>query len=318
MTGSYTVREARPDDESAIQAMTADTWPDRETDDYLSRVYTEWIEPDDRPKRTLVVDHDGDAVAIAQAVCLSDHEAWGQGLRVHPDHRGEGLSTRLTQQLFEWARDAGARVVRGMVFSWNVAGLGQARASGYRPVCGIRWIHPRPTTDSTARDRLAGADQPWIPNPGTVTVTHDPDLAWSGYHGTDAGAAMAGLAISPHESWALQELTRDLLHTAARDRTVIAATTPAGVAGMSHRVRTFERERDDGATDTVAEYGIAAWADLAAGAAVLDAISRDAADLGADRIRVLVPERGRYLADAAYLGCELGDHPDYVMAADLV
>ncbi|UWG48793.1 Acetyltransferase (GNAT) family [Halanaeroarchaeum sp. HSR-CO] len=42
--------------------------------------------------------------------------------------------------------------------------------------------------------------------------------------------------------------------------------------------------------DTWAEYGAAAWTDAVAAAALLAAVARDVAIVGAKRIRVLIPE----------------------------
>ncbi|MFW6153125.1 MAG: N-acetyltransferase family protein, partial [Halobacteriota archaeon] len=133
LSEAVTVRDARLDDHDDVREMTADTWPGRQGGDYLGRVFPRWIEPGARPKRTLVAEVDGRAVAIAQCVLLSDVEGWGQGLRVHPSYRRRGLSRAVTAALFDWAREQGATVMRAMVFSWNVAGLGQARSTGYRP-----------------------------------------------------------------------------------------------------------------------------------------------------------------------------------------
>jgi len=68
---------------------------------------------------------------------------------------------------------------------------------------------------------------------------------------------------------------------------------------------------------TWAEYGVAAWADYGAGARLLDAIARDAAQVGADRTRVLVPEDVTWISDAADVGVGADDEPEFVMHADL-
>lgn len=314
MTESVTIRPATLDDHDAVTEITANTWPDREGGDYLGRVYPEWLEAGDHPKRTLVADVDGRAVAIAQCVMLSATEAWGQGLRVHPDFRNQGLSHRLTRELFEWAIDSGATVVRVMVFAWNVAGLGQARSTGYRPVGSFRFVDVTPAESPGALDRLSDRDR--FPDVVSADVVADPDVAWRTYQGSQADRYLGGLGMSPYESWAMQEVSPSLLHDRPDDA-VIAVATDRGETGMSYRARTFDRTDDDGNDLLIAEYGVATWSDITAGAAVFDAIAADAAAIGADRTRVVVPEDATLISDAAYLGGSLDDTPDFVLAADL-
>ncbi|MFC6753140.1 hypothetical protein ACFQEU_06625, partial [Halorubrum tibetense] len=47
------VRQARPVDADAVAVFTADTWGDRH-DDYLPRVFAEWVNSDDDAQRTFV------------------------------------------------------------------------------------------------------------------------------------------------------------------------------------------------------------------------------------------------------------------------
>lgn len=317
VNADVTVRAARPEDHDDVIAMTRDTWPNRESGDYLARVFPEWIESNGQPKRTVVAEVEGRAVAIAQSVLLSEHEAWGQGLRVHPDHRRSGLSRAITADLFGWAREQGATVMRAMVFAWNVAGLGQARSSGYRPATSIRFVRPTPTTETPAQDAIGSADRPWLPDPIDVELSDDPTAAWRAFQGAHAANVLGGLTLSLDESWALCELTPSILERAADETAVIAVRAPAGTHAMSYRSRTFEREDEAGDRYTVAEYGVATWDDLAIGAALFDAIAADAHAIGADRTRVVVPETPRHVSDAALFRADVHDHPDFVLAADL-
>lgn len=303
MATDVAVRPAEPDDHEAVVGFTRDTW---ETGDYLPHVFEEWVRTDGDSQRTLVAEVGGEVVGVVQVVLLSDWEAWGQGIRVHPDYRGQGVSMALTRACFDWARERGAVVQRAMVFSWNVQGLGQARASGYEPVAEFRWAHPRP--DPAADPTRAGP---------SAEVVADPDAAWSLWTASAARTALSGLTLDDGESWALSELTRDRLARAADDDALFAVRTDAGIRGFAHRVRSYEREDDDGIERTWAEYGIAAWRDADAARAVFDAIRRDAARAGADRTRVLVPETPGAVSDAALARVEVDGEPDFVMAADL-
>lgn len=286
-TPDVDLRPATHDDYDDVAAFTRDTWGERS--DYLPDVYHDWIGGTDR--QTLVAETDEKVVGIAQVVLLSATEAWTQGMRVDPDHRERGISRALDTALRGWAREQGAVVARNMVFSWNGAGLGLARGVGYDPVAEFRWLHPDP-------------------EPGETQVTADPDAAWSFWTASAARTSLGGLALDMDESWALRELTRETLRRAADETALLAVTSEDG--GVAYRTRTVDR--DEG---RLAEYGVGAWADLDAAETLLTAIAADAADCGADRTRVLVPEEPRTVSDGALLRAELGDHPDFVLAADL-
>ena len=283
------VRQARPSDEDAVVAFTEDTWSDRDAGDYLPGVFGEWVRTDGDDQRTVVATVDGEVAGVGQGVLLSDTEAWAQGLRVDPEHRGRGVSAAVTRGVFDWARERGATVIRAMVFSWNVAGLGQARAMGYDPATEFRWVHPEPDPEGLS---VAFAED------DALEITDDPDVAYRFWADSAAREGLRGLALSLDESWALSELAPGILRRAADETRVLAVESPREARGCAYRTRTFERDGEDGPT-THAEYGVAAWADLPAARALLSGIARDAAEVGADRTRVLVPEDPRPVSDAA-------------------
>ncbi len=291
------VRQARADDHDAVAAFTRDTWGSGS--DYIPEVFPQWVETDGPKQRTFVLDAGDDIAGILQCVLLSDHEAWAQGMRMNPAYRGEGLSPRLSHAAFDWAREQGAAVCRNMVFSWNVAGLGQSRAVGFDPCTEFRYATPTP--DATA---VSGLD-----------LGQDPDAAWAFWTGSDTRTALRGLAMDDTESWALSELTRDRLAVAgSEDR--LAVVQDDGTRGFTYRDRTSEHETDDG-PETRAVYGVAAWDTPAACRALLDWVARDAAAVGADSVRVLVPEGVRWISDVAAARVDVSDEPDFVMEADL-
>jgi GNAT superfamily N-acetyltransferase len=303
-----TIRQAREDDYDAIAAFTEDTWSDRfDGGDYIPEIYHDWIAGDGPGQRTFVYDTGDDIAGLCQCVLLSDHEAWAQGMRVNPAFRGEGTARALSNRYFEWAGEQGATVVRNMVFSWNVAGLGAARSVGYDPATEFRWAHPDPDPDPAIGGRAA-----------ELGVIHDPGAAWTCWMRSDARADLQGLALDLDESWALSELTRERVHRAAEETTVFAvqAYESSGTRATAYRVRTYERDEEDG-PETWAEYGVGAWDDEAAARALFAAIQRDAASLDADRTRVLIPETPRHVTDAAHVCGAISDHPDFVMEGDL-
>jgi GNAT superfamily N-acetyltransferase len=297
-SGGIEYRPATADDYDAVAEFTERTWSDLdvEVSDYLPEIYHEWIGGEDR--HTLVADA-GDAIAgIAQVVMLSEWEGWAQGMRVNPDFRGEGIGREINDRLFAWARDAGAAVVRNMVFSWNQAGLGQSRALGYAPMTEFRWLRPDP--DATAADALE-------------QYRGSAEAAWTYWTTSAARDHLGGLALDPDESWALRDLTRSTLARAEDDDRLLTVSDAGGTQGLSYLTRVDERESDG----RLAEYGVAAWDDLDAGRALLDGIAADASTRNADTIRVLIPETARYVSDGARLRAGIGETPDFVLAADL-
>lgn len=302
-----TIRPARSDDAGAVRAFATDTWPEH-GGDYLPSVFESWVRDDGPTARTLVADVEGRAVGLLRTVLLTPDEAWCGGLRVDPDYRGEGIARRLTQTAFDWAGERGATVARAMVFSWNAAGLGVARAVGFEPVTEFRWVHPEPAAETERGDH----DIP------------EPDDAWNRWRGSGARDHLDGLTLDPHEPWALSTLTREGLVDAADDGRVFAVTgggrgaRAEAVQGFAVRVRVTERRTDGGEDpERWAEYGVADWSGVEAAAAVLDAVSRDAAASGVDRTRVLIPETVRAVSDAAAARVEIADAPDFVLAADV-
>ena len=319
MTPTITIRPARLDDVEAVASFTEDTWPDH-GGDYVSRVFESWIDEmddgeggddgtggaDGADARTLVAaDATDRPIGLLRTALLTPTEAWCGGMRVAPDRRGEGVAVELSRAAFEWAGDRGAAVARCMVFAWNAAGLGAARAAGFDPATEFRWAHPVPATGGAT-------------NGSTSDV--DPDQVWTFWRDCEACDHLDGLALDPAEPWALSTLTRERLVDAATDGRLLAVSDDSGdVRGFTVRVRVTEYPSDDGDTEPErwAEYAVAAWSDAAAAGAVLGAVARDAAAVGADRTRVLIPEAARAVSDVALARVGMADSPDFVLAADL-
>ncbi|PSP18822.1 GNAT family N-acetyltransferase [Halobacteriales archaeon QH_10_67_13] len=296
------LREATHDDYDAVTAFTSSTW---DGDDYIPDVYHDWIEGEHR--HTLVADPEGsneELAGIAQAVMLSEREAWTQGMRVNPTYRSAGIGTTLTHALFDWARDRDAVVARNMVFSWNRAGLGLSRTAGFEPATEFRWLHVDPDPDASGGGSAGET--------GDLTATTDPVAAWTCWRESEAHRRLHGLALDPEETWALRELTQETLATAAEETALLTVTDDRGCQGLSYRTRTYNSEGETGA-----EYGVAAWEGLPAARELFGAIAADAMSIGADRTRVLVPETARHVSDGAACRIRPAENPDFVLAADL-
>ena len=291
------LRDAQPEDHEGVAAFTRETWPERDGGDYIPDIYPEWIEGGN--KKTLVVDADEEIAGIVQCVLLSEDEAWCQGMRVNPDFRGTDVSKRLSDGAFDWAREQDALVARNMVFSWNTAGLGQSRSVGFEPTTEFRFAHPDP--DPEAEPELG--------------VVSESAAAWRAWTESETRTRLRGLTLDMDESWAMSELTRADLDRAA-SKTGVFAVIDDGFRGMAYRSREYTRKRE-GESECWAEYGVGSWTDLPAARALFAAISRDAAEVNADRTRVLIPETARTVSDAAYVRAGISDEPDFVLSADL-
>ncbi|RQG92241.1 GNAT family N-acetyltransferase [Natrarchaeobius chitinivorans] len=301
--GPLEIRRATHDDYEGVVDFTSDIWADR-GGDYLPDIYHEWLEDEDETDRkTFLATVDGTAVGIVQAVMLSPDEAWFQSLRVASDYRRQGVSRRLNEACFEWARNRGATVGRIMVFSWNAASLASARAIGFDPSTEFRFAYPDPDPDATG--------------PASRTISTDPTAAWRYWTHSDARDHLRGLGLASEESWALRELTAADLERFAGETSVIVVEGPDGLSGVAYRSRTYDRRNDDGVEETWAEYGVGAWDDVGAARALFAAISRDAAATGADRTRVAIPETAGFVTDAAATGAGLADEPEFVLEIDL-
>ncbi|MFA9415794.1 N-acetyltransferase family protein [Natrinema sp. HArc-T2] len=305
---SIEIRRATHDDYDAVAAFTGDIWADR-GGDYIPRVYHEWLE--DEPgqgTKTFLAEVDGEAAGIVQAVMLSPDEAWFQGMRVATDYRRQGVSRRLNEATFEWAREQGATVGRVMIFSWNATSLGAARASGFEPITEFRFAHPEPDPDAE----------------GPFHVSHDPTAAWRYWTHSDARAHLSGLGLAPEESWATRELTHADFERLADETAVFAVESDDGLTGVAYRSRTYDSAvgTDDSSeaeteSKTWAEYGVAAWDDVDAARSLLAAIARDGAACDADATRVLIPETARHVTDVPFSGADIAEEPDFVLGIDL-
>ncbi|WP_254535438.1 GNAT family N-acetyltransferase [Halomarina litorea] len=298
--GDIEVRPVRPEDKEAVVDFTSETWADRGGSDYIPHVFDDWIANDGDGQMTFVLDAGRDVAGICQGVLLSEDEAWAQGMRVNPDYRGRGVSLDLSHAVFDWAAGEGATVCRNMVFSWNIAGLGQSRATGFAPETEFRWAHPDPDPNAD-------------PN---LPVTNDPTAAWRFWTDSPAREHLAGLGLDMDESWALSEVTRDRLHRAADEQRTFAVHDE-GVRGMAYRTRMYERLNEDGDPTTWAEYGAAGWSDVEVARSLFAAIAADAAACDAEKTRVLIPETVWHVSDVAYTRTDISDEPDFVLAADL-
>ena len=286
-----TIRPARMEDRAAIAGFTSDTFP---WGDYVAGAYKDWLA--DRDGCVLVgADEDDRAVAVGKVTMLSPTEAWGSGARVHPQWRRRGISTRLSADLWEWARERGAQVVRLVVEDWNEAARAQVEAMGLRPVS--RWV---------MADRAVGAASP-VPEGNGGRRTPEPErlgnvpsseaepsfLSW-----VSGPLSQAARGLFPI-GWSFRRMTVDDLVAAAREDRLWEG--PAGWAigridGDAFRVEWIE-------TSAESAYRMAR------------ALVDGAADGGSDRLMVWAPDVEWMVRALRRAGCEL--HPMTVYAMGL-
>ena len=233
------IRPATAADIPAIVAFTTGTF---EWGDYVPDAIQEWI--DDPDGMAMVADVDGVTVGVARTMLFTPIEAWAHGVRVHPDHRGKGIAGVLADALMEWARDAGARVVRLLIEDDNTASMRHVDKVGFR-----RTVHlmraSRTVGEATANPQGNGVrhgPSTLVARPGKLP---DASLVMTSWTPSDIGRAMRGLIGI---GWRFRELKVTDIEDAARSGnlwevgngwTMTSTTTP------SFQVAMLDTRRED-------------------------------------------------------------------------
>ena len=182
------IRPATASDIPEIVAFTTGTF---EWGDYVPDVIEEWIYDPDGMAMVAVVDDQ--TVGVARTMLLTPVEAWAHGVRVHPDHRGEGIAGVLAESLMDRARDAGARVVRLLIEDDNAASIRHVDKVGFRRTVPMMRM-TRTVGEATANPQGNGVrhgPSTLVAKPGKV---QEATLAMTSWASSDIGRAMRGLA----------------------------------------------------------------------------------------------------------------------------
>lgn len=206
-----TIRPARSDDHDAIASFTSGTFS---WGDYVADALEDWLA--DPRSHVAVAALDDRPVAIARSVMMSEVEGWMHGARVDPDHRRQGLASRLNDHLCDWAREQGALVVRLMIESWNEPAQRQVEASGYRRVCewmnAVRNLGSEPDPVTNGGRRVPGDEQLTAGTPAEIEPAW---VAWS-----SSELSRAGRGLYPR-GWLMRRMVRTDLDHAVRHRELL-------------------------------------------------------------------------------------------------
>ncbi len=197
------------EDRAAIGAFTRETFA---WGDYVAGAYKDWLAD---PNGFVLVgaDETDQAVAVGKVTMLSATEAWGSGARVHPEWRRKGISSRLSEDLWEWALHRGAQVLRLVVEDWNEPARRQVEATGLRPVS--RWLlAERAVGDASPVPEGNGGRR--TPAPERLHTVPSSEAEPSFLSWASGPLAQAGRGLFP-TGWSFRRLTVDDLVDAARN-----------------------------------------------------------------------------------------------------
>lgn len=102
------LRDMTSRDVDKIQDWVGTTWA---WGMYSPVAFDEWLADPSSVVRVAVMP-DGLIVGVQHYQRLDPHQCWLSGLRVHPEHRGKGIATRLLKDAIEIAQHDGLKVLR--------------------------------------------------------------------------------------------------------------------------------------------------------------------------------------------------------------
>jgi GNAT superfamily N-acetyltransferase len=279
MDAELIIRPARADDRAAVEQICAQTW---EWGDYIPEVWDDWLADAARSRAEggggalIVGEWAGRVVALSKITWQARGQVWLEGMRVDPDYRRRGIAGQFLDYSLAYAGEHGARVVR----------LGTGH-------------HNTPVHITTARAGMerVGSYAHWIAEPlsddGPVSL---PALSLLSLEdAAEVQAFLAESAVLAHThglysvDWAWQELSAEQVESLLAQGQVMAWCRPDGQLAA---VATIHADRE----------GNELWVGFADGEAaavtqLAGAIRMQAARLGAERAKAMVPDLA-WLRDA--------------------
>jgi GNAT superfamily N-acetyltransferase len=155
VSSEYIFRDVRAEDKAEVLAFTAKTW---EFGDYIGYVFDEWLA--DPTGRFLAIEQrgSGQVVGIDKLTMLTPAEGWFEGLRIHPDFRGQGLATNVQRYMIGEAARLGARTIRFLTLANNRPIHLAAFRDGFVLRCTVRfwkWSTGEPSSKEAIKLRYA-------------------------------------------------------------------------------------------------------------------------------------------------------------------
>ena len=123
------VRKARPSDREAVFRFCEKTWS---WGDYIPKVWDRWLK--DENGRVFVATVNGVPVGISHINIDKSNEVWLRGARTDPNYRRIGVATAVTEKCLQYAKHKGAKVVRLVTESTNIAAQRVIEKLGFKPV----------------------------------------------------------------------------------------------------------------------------------------------------------------------------------------
>lgn len=203
------IRAARAGDLPAIQEFTADTF---EWGDYVPDEFPTWLtEPD---VLVMVAANSEDrAIGMARVALLSPREAWLSAARVHPEFRRQGIGSMINNHGVDWARAAGAAVVRLATEVINTPAMRQVERIGYRAVAQFALARRR---YQQAGPGTNGGKRPPADERLDLAPSSEAEPAYLVWASGDYPGASHGLYAS--DGWAFRQLQATDLARSARRR----------------------------------------------------------------------------------------------------
>ncbi|MDH4214239.1 MAG: GNAT family N-acetyltransferase [Candidatus Thorarchaeota archaeon] len=122
------IRPLRESDKDDILEIARHTW---EGHDYIPYYFDTWLK--DKNSYPVGVEYDGHIIALANLRVIDDGKTgWMEALRVHPNHRGKGLATSLTQYVVQLAKSIPVKCIRYTTSVGNETSLHLAEVVGMK------------------------------------------------------------------------------------------------------------------------------------------------------------------------------------------
>jgi GNAT superfamily N-acetyltransferase len=269
MGDELTIRLARPGDRADMERICAGTW---EWGDYVPEAWDDWLADQARALAgdlsdtgmVLAGEWRGGVVALSRIQYLTPEEVWLEAMRVDPAYRQRGIAGRFLETSLSYARTQGARVVRLGTGEHNTpvhiiaARAGMARVGSY-----VLW-----TAEARADSRLPVVLGPEHLGQVKAFLEQSPVLAHTG-----------GL-FSVHWTW--QELTPQRAGQFLEEASVVAIV---GADARPLALATCHLDSEDG----VLWVGFVDGESLAVQELATEIRAR-AAQVGADRVRIMLPD----------------------------